>query len=147
MLTAIATAAVIAVALYLAYLAAQSGSEAPPAEPPTGSPPLNLTERGGVVNYSSYGRFAVELYRRVALQRIDRNLVISPYTVYKAFATAYAGASGATREEMLEAADVAVLMGGGPARTYATEFRKALEEFSNRWPNPHPGPPKGLQIL
>ena len=99
-LTAIATAAVIAVALYLAYLAAQSGSEAPPAEPPTGSPPLNLTERGGVVNYSSYGRFAVELYRRVALQRIDRNLVISPYTVYKAFAMAYAGASGATREEI-----------------------------------------------
>ena len=40
--------------------------------------------------------------------------------------------AGATREEMLEAADVAVLMGGGPARTYATEFRKALEEFSKQ---------------
>ncbi|MEM2882055.1 MAG: carboxymuconolactone decarboxylase family protein [Candidatus Bathyarchaeia archaeon] len=40
--------------------------------------------------------------------------------------------AGATREEMLEAAEVAVLMGGGPARTYVTELRKALEEFQKQ---------------
>lgn len=40
--------------------------------------------------------------------------------------------AGATKEEMLEAAEVAVLMGGGPARTYVTELRKALEEFQKQ---------------
>ncbi len=38
-------------------------------------------------------------------------------------------AAGATRDEILEAATVAILMGGGPALTYVTEVRKALEEF------------------
>lgn len=36
---------------------------------------------------------------------------------------------GATREEILEAAAVAILMGGGPAMTYVVEVKKALEEF------------------
>ncbi len=39
-------------------------------------------------------------------------------------------AAGATREEILEAATVAILMGGGPALTYVTEVKKALDEFA-----------------
>jgi len=37
--------------------------------------------------------------------------------------------AGASKEEILEAATVAILMGGGPALTYIAEVRKALEEF------------------
>jgi len=36
---------------------------------------------------------------------------------------------GATREEILEAATVSILMGGGPALTYVAEVKKALDEF------------------
>lgn len=36
--------------------------------------------------------------------------------------------AGATREEIMETLGVAILMGGGPAVTYATEAIKALEE-------------------
>ena len=38
--------------------------------------------------------------------------------------------AGATREEILETATVAILMGGGPAMTYVVEVSKALDEFS-----------------
>lgn len=38
-------------------------------------------------------------------------------------------AAGATRDEILETATVAIFMGGAPAMTYVTEVRKALEEF------------------
>ncbi len=37
--------------------------------------------------------------------------------------------AGATKEEILEAAAVAMLMGGGPAMTYIVEVKKALEEY------------------
>jgi len=37
--------------------------------------------------------------------------------------------AGASKEEILEAATVAILMGGGPALTYIAEVKKALEEF------------------
>lgn len=37
--------------------------------------------------------------------------------------------SGATREEIMEAAFVAIMMGGGPAMTYVAELKKALDEF------------------
>ncbi|HEC88848.1 MAG TPA: carboxymuconolactone decarboxylase family protein [Thermoplasmata archaeon] len=37
--------------------------------------------------------------------------------------------AGATKEEILEASTVAILMGGGPALTYISEVKKALEEF------------------
>ena len=37
--------------------------------------------------------------------------------------------AGATKEEILEVATVAILMGGGPALTYIVEAKKALEEF------------------
>ncbi len=37
--------------------------------------------------------------------------------------------AGATREEILEAAFVAIMMGGGPALTYIAEVKKALDEF------------------
>ena len=37
---------------------------------------------------------------------------------------------GATKEEILEVAGVAILMGGGPAMTYVVEVKKALDEFS-----------------
>jgi AhpD family alkylhydroperoxidase len=38
--------------------------------------------------------------------------------------------AGATAEEILEVATVAILMGGGPALTYIVEVKKALEEFT-----------------
>ncbi len=37
--------------------------------------------------------------------------------------------AGATKEEILEAAIVAILMGGGPAMTYVSEVEKALDEY------------------
>ena len=37
--------------------------------------------------------------------------------------------AGATREEIAEACGVAILMGGGPAMTYATEVFNALDEY------------------
>ena len=39
---------------------------------------------------------------------------------------------GATKEEILEAAAVAILMGGGPAMTYVVEVKKALDEFLSK---------------
>lgn len=39
--------------------------------------------------------------------------------------------AGATRKEILEAATVSVLMGGGPALTFVTEVKKALKEFES----------------
>jgi AhpD family alkylhydroperoxidase len=38
--------------------------------------------------------------------------------------------AGATKEEILEVATVAILMGGGPAMTYIVEVQKALDEFT-----------------
>jgi AhpD family alkylhydroperoxidase len=38
-------------------------------------------------------------------------------------------ASGATKDEIFEAATVAMMMGGGPAMTYIVEVKKALDEF------------------
>jgi AhpD family alkylhydroperoxidase len=38
--------------------------------------------------------------------------------------------AGATKDEIFEAATVAMLMGGGPAMTYIVEVKKALDEFS-----------------
>lgn len=37
--------------------------------------------------------------------------------------------AGATREQVVEAIGVAVLMGGGPASVYATDALRALEQF------------------
>ena len=37
--------------------------------------------------------------------------------------------AGATREEIIEALDVAVLMGGGPALMYVMEAMEALDQF------------------
>jgi AhpD family alkylhydroperoxidase len=37
--------------------------------------------------------------------------------------------AGATKEEIMEAATVAILMGGGPAMTYIVEVKKALDEY------------------
>ncbi|MBN2603260.1 MAG: carboxymuconolactone decarboxylase family protein [Candidatus Thermoplasmatota archaeon] len=41
-------------------------------------------------------------------------------------------AAGATQDEILEAATVAILMGGGPAMTYVTEVKMALDEYLNQ---------------
>jgi len=46
-----------------------------------------------------------------------------------AFHTHDALDAGATREEILEALGVAVLMGGGPAVIYATHVAEALDQF------------------
>ena len=37
--------------------------------------------------------------------------------------------AGATKEEIFESAIVAILMGGGPAMTYVSEVKKALDEY------------------
>ena len=37
--------------------------------------------------------------------------------------------AGATRQEIMEAIGVAILMGGGPARVYACEAMEALDQF------------------
>lgn len=47
-----------------------------------------------------------------------------------AFHTFSALKAGASREEVLDAIGVAILMGGGPAMVYATEAHTALEQFS-----------------
>jgi AhpD family alkylhydroperoxidase len=47
-----------------------------------------------------------------------------------AYHTHDALASGASREEIMDALGVAVLMGGGPAVIYATHVVEALEQFS-----------------
>lgn len=39
-------------------------------------------------------------------------------------------AAGASREEIMEALGVAILMGGGPAMMYAAEAVEALEQFA-----------------
>jgi len=36
---------------------------------------------------------------------------------------------GAAKEEIFESATVAILMGGGPAMTYVSEVKKALDEY------------------
>lgn len=38
--------------------------------------------------------------------------------------------AGATREQVFDAIGVAVLMGGGPASTYATKALQALEQYT-----------------
>jgi len=37
--------------------------------------------------------------------------------------------AGATKEEIFEAATVAILMGGGPAMTYVSEVKDELDEY------------------
>jgi AhpD family alkylhydroperoxidase len=39
--------------------------------------------------------------------------------------------AGASKEEIMEALDVAILMGGGPAMMYALHVIKAVEEFQS----------------
>ena len=48
-----------------------------------------------------------------------------------AFHTHDALEAGATREEVMEALGVAVLMGGGPSVIYATHVAEAIEQFEN----------------
>ncbi len=48
-----------------------------------------------------------------------------------AFHTKKALEKGFTKEEILEIAWVAVLMGGGPSLVYMSHVKEALEEFSN----------------
>jgi len=41
-------------------------------------------------------------------------------------------AAGATRQELLETIGVAIMMGGGPASTYAAYALDAIEQFTSR---------------
>jgi AhpD family alkylhydroperoxidase len=41
--------------------------------------------------------------------------------------------AGATTEEIMEAATVAVLMGGGPAFTYIADLKKAIDLFKDKY--------------
>lgn len=73
-------------------------SPEPVAEGPSAPSPVPITAPSLALD--AYGRFAVELYKRAALERQGENIALSPYSVYVAFAMAYAGASGTTREEI-----------------------------------------------
>jgi serpin B len=68
----------------------------------------------------------LELYRELARNRAGENLIVSPYSIESALALAYAGADGATREEMarvlrLPAGDTALQVG-------FAALRRALED-------------------
>jgi AhpD family alkylhydroperoxidase len=52
-----------------------------------------------------------------------------------AFHTHDALRAGASRQEILEALGVAILMGGGPSAMYACEAMEALEQFQASKPN------------
>ena len=41
--------------------------------------------------------------------------------------------AGATTDEIMEAATVAILMGGGPAAAYVAELKKAIDIFKNEY--------------
>ena len=99
--------ALLAAAGLIVAIAALALLMSKPAEPPAGgsTPEVPIGNRTPNKTYAvngsaGLGGFAVELYRRLALGGLDRNLVVSPYSVYKAFAMAYAGAAGETREEI-----------------------------------------------
>lgn len=42
--------------------------------------------------------------------------------------------AGATTEELMEVASLAVYMGGGPAKAYVAELKKAIDLFENQQP-------------
>jgi serpin B len=103
--------ALIAAAGLIVAIAALALLMSKPAEPPAGGPtpeaPIGretpdktYAVNGSAFSVAGLGGFAVEFYRRLALGGLDCNLVVSPYSVYKAFAMAYAGAAGETREEI-----------------------------------------------
>jgi serpin B len=99
--------ALLAAAGLIVAIAALALLMSKPAEPPAGGSTLEVpignrtpNKTYAVDGSAGLGGFAVELYRRLALGGLDRNLVVSPYSVYKAFAMAYAGAAGETREEI-----------------------------------------------
>jgi Serine protease inhibitor len=101
----LAAAGLIVAIAALALLMSKSAE--PPAGGPTPEEPIGretpdetYAVNGSASSAAGLGGFAVELYRGLALGGLDRNLVVSPYSVYKAFAMAYAGAAGETREEI-----------------------------------------------
>lgn len=73
---------------------------------------------------------------RKALDRKTKELIAVACAVVKqcewciAFHVRKALESGATKEEIMESAWVAVLMGGGPALMYTQLVYKAIEDFS-----------------
>ncbi len=106
-----------------------------PAEPPAcGSAPdasashemLSATNRSAPPAVG-LGVFAVEFYRRLALGGLDSNLVVSPYSVYKAFAMAYAGAAGETREEIRR------VFGFGDDPCAVERAGRCMEEAVSAW--------------
>lgn len=92
--------AVLAAGLVLAIIAIALLMSKPADLSTPGEPAETHVANGSAFSASRFGDFAVEFYRRLALGDLDKNLVVSPYSVYKAFAMAYAGAAGETREEI-----------------------------------------------
>jgi serpin B len=109
-----------------------------PVEPPAGGPTPEVPigretpDKTYAVNGSAFsaaglGGFSVELYRRLALGALDRNLVVSPYSVYKAFAMAYAGAAGETREEIKR------VFGFGDDPCAVEKAGRGVDEAASAW--------------
>jgi len=103
-----------------------------PAEPPASgftpeAPTSHKTPNETYTAFPAAGDFAVELYKRLALGGLDRNLVISPYSVYKAFAMAYAGAAGETQGEIRR------VFGFGEDPCAVERAGRGVEEAASAW--------------
>jgi serpin B len=130
--------ALLAAAGLIVAIAALALLMSKPAEPPAGgstpevpignrTPDETYAVNGSASSAAGLGGFAVELYRRLALGGLDRNLVVSPYSVYKAFAMAYAGAAGETREEIRR------VFGFGEDPCAVEKAGRGVDEAASAW--------------
>jgi serpin B len=72
----------------------------------------------------------LDLFRQLAPQKPNANLVLSPYSIASALALVYAGAEGTTREEMAHALHFAP--DDAPVRTGFAGLRESLDQIAAR---------------
>jgi serpin B len=120
--------AIAALALLMSKLAESPAGGSTP-EVPIGNRTPNKTYavNCSVFSAAGLGDFAVELYKRLALRGLDHNLVVSPYSVYKVLAMAYAGAAGETREEIKR------VLGFGDNPGAAERASPGVEDAASSW--------------
>ena len=130
--------ALLAAAGLIVAIAALALLMSKPAESPAGgsTPEVPIGNRTpnktyavncSVFSAAGLGDFAVELYKRLALRGLDHNLVVSPYSVYKVLAMAYAGAAGETREEIKR------VLGFGDNPGAAERASPGVEDAASAW--------------
>jgi len=94
--------------------------------------------RSNPEEFKKFSEFASSVYRDGKISKKTKELIAlaisvvirCPYCIGAHTESAFE--AGATREEMLEAATVAILMGGGPALTYVAELKKAMDLFEKK---------------